>query len=294
MFMCIFGLIIFVETTPSQRKGRGIYIAISFLIFTLYTLSELGDGYEIFELLLNTRSPLEAHKLRRIDDHQWWSIACSIGSPLINWIVDGLLKYTLGLCTTGRWIPLFSCLVLSSTDLHSYRYSPHAFSAWIFLSAALNCMITILISYKLIKIRLEVAKLLHFQDSRPTNSVVSILVESALPLSISGISTAAAVLLNSTGGLIFDAVALFLWGAFNALSPQFIIFRVTIGRSWSHEGPKAAGSTPENHRSSLNISFAHSSLQPSDGDTYELPKKEHQEKKSLSHDNQVDDVLKLA
>ncbi|KAF9525205.1 hypothetical protein CPB83DRAFT_909338 [Crepidotus variabilis] len=272
MFMCLYGLIVFKETRPSQRNGRGIYIVISFLILVFYTFSATGDGYQIFELLFKSTSAVDAQKRRRIDDHEWWSIACTLCSMFVNWIGDGILVYRCYvifqqslwiivlpslayLSSIGTSIYVIVGIILSTTNIQSTRYNPRALSAWMFLSVALNCMVTILVLYKLIRIRLEIKTILPFCDPKATRGVVAILVESALPLAISGIAAATVVSNDSPTGLILDAIFYFSWMAFNALSPQLIIFRVTMGRSWSHKGPHVVSDTLNAIQESFDITF---------------------------------------
>lgn len=90
--MCIYGLQVFLETSHVQRQGRKSYIVISFLILLLYTISSLGDKYQIFELLFTSKGiALEAARLRRLDDHKWWTATCSVCTNAVNWIGDGVL-----------------------------------------------------------------------------------------------------------------------------------------------------------------------------------------------------------
>ncbi|KAF9524549.1 hypothetical protein CPB83DRAFT_897817 [Crepidotus variabilis] len=180
LFMCTYGLIIFMESPQSRRQGRRRYIIISFLILVLTVLSEVGDEYQEFQLLANPGGTLQAMSLRGSDDHTWWAVGSTSCSTVVNWIGEGLL---------------------------------------------------------LIKTRRIMAKLFPFYENNRLIGVVAILVESALPVSLAGIAFSTVIYSSSIPGLINRAVFLVLWFAFNALSPQMIIFQVTIGRSWSHEGP---------------------------------------------------------
>ncbi|KAF9529550.1 hypothetical protein CPB83DRAFT_882750 [Crepidotus variabilis] len=124
---------------------------------------------------------------------------------------------------------------ISFSDASAFKI----FIAWTFLSVGVNWLVTIMISYKLIRLRNKVLKHAPLTDSRVSLGVVAILVESAVPLAVCGIATAGVGIssqrteVERSVGTVFTT----LWLAFNALSPQMITFKVTLGRSW-HEGPE--------------------------------------------------------
>lgn len=91
LFMCVYGLAVFLESPREVRKGRAPYIFISFLIFFLYTITELNDGYQTFQLLYKARVVTDITELRQQLDHSWWAITCLTSGMAVNWIGDALL-----------------------------------------------------------------------------------------------------------------------------------------------------------------------------------------------------------
>lgn len=120
----------------------------------------------------------------------------------------------------------------SSTDLDSPRYNAHAFCAWLFLSVFLHCLVTVLISYKLIRQRMETVKILPWHNDKTMFSATAILIESALPLSISGIVLAVVNANPGSVGMIINGVSLWIWLAFNvsreSLTNAFVV-SITTG-----------------------------------------------------------------
>ncbi|EFI26602.1 hypothetical protein CC1G_15374 [Coprinopsis cinerea okayama7 len=112
-------------------------------------------------------------------------------------------------------------------------------------TAAANALITILISSRLLIANRSLSKVLPGRSVRACSRAVTILVESAVPLSLCGLISVGIIehVLSAPGvsikyvaaGSIFDG----LYSSFAALSPQMIIFRVTTGRSFMrHEETK--------------------------------------------------------
>lgn len=137
------------------------------------------------------------------------------------------------------------------------RYNATTLSAWVILSVSFNCLATLLILYRLYRTRRRVRALISAKDLSVYLGVAAILIESALPLSIAGIVFAAVNFIpnQSVPVRVISTISNVLWFAANesfivfylyismssrpflqALSPQMIIFRVTMGRSWSNRG----------------------------------------------------------
>ncbi|KAF9527628.1 hypothetical protein CPB83DRAFT_383442 [Crepidotus variabilis] len=88
-------------------------------------------------------------------------------------------------------ISIYSGVDLIKAFQQRYYYNWKGMAAWICLGVAINCLVTLLIAYKLIAIRRSLAKVMNVsvQDRNSKNylGVISILIESTLPLAISGI-----------------------------------------------------------------------------------------------------------
>jgi hypothetical protein len=152
-------------------------------------------------------------------------------------------------------------IVMMHESSAAITYS-NTLKSWIFLSISVNVLITILISYRLFIVRRQNANVLSKEDLSLYYGIIAILVESALPLTIAGIAFAclSSPYADSGGAIVARNIALLLWFSLSvsvaslhralvrlltdanpqALCPQMIIFRVTIGRSW-HVNPFLAG-----------------------------------------------------
>ncbi|KAH6907481.1 hypothetical protein BKA70DRAFT_1283124 [Coprinopsis sp. MPI-PUGE-AT-0042] len=224
LVMCGFGQTVYGESSMEERKDRRMYI-----ICTSDALARVKP---------------------QIAKEWWRQWVTGICLSLCNFIGDGLLVWRCyNVWAEHRWISIVPCAtylaqialcIVSGVFLHLRNKTPatqlayvQTLQAWIFLSVAVNCMVTGLISWRLFRIRKDLAGILSREDLRIYLGVVAILVESALPLALSGIVFAAFSGVSSTPrNRAGRNIALLLWFTFNALSPQMIIFRVTTGRSW--------------------------------------------------------------
>ncbi|KAF9524522.1 hypothetical protein CPB83DRAFT_773622, partial [Crepidotus variabilis] len=244
LFMCIYGFTVFLESTPTIRKGLRSYMIVSFLILSLFIVSQIPDGYEIFTLLSKSTNAVKAVRLRKKEDHTWWKITSTCTLTFVNWIGDGLLLYRLWILWVGRrWVLalvmtvyLASVGVIATYNNPWVRFNARTLSAWIFLSVAVNCLVTGLILYRLLSVRREVHEVMPKRDLEMYYGVTATLVESALPLSLAGIIYAAAMSSPvSAPARIISGMSNILWFSLTALAPQMIIFRVVMGRSWMHK-----------------------------------------------------------
>jgi hypothetical protein len=93
LFMALYGLTVFLETPAAQRKGRKRYIAASFVITALYTLSGTLDMAQYFQVLFKSTSPGDWARLMQPDEfHRNWKHMLSLASAgLFVMIGDALL-----------------------------------------------------------------------------------------------------------------------------------------------------------------------------------------------------------
>lgn len=89
-------------------------------------------------------------------------------------------------------IGLFIAQVVLANDISANQLA----AASVFLTVSTNIVVTSLITFRLLRARRTLAKALPSADMRPYTSVIAILVESAVPLTIFGII--AAILQNLT------------------------------------------------------------------------------------------------
>lgn len=102
---------------------------------------------------------------------------------------------------------------IGSVDVRSFR----TFCTWALLSVGVNCLVTALISYKLIRLRNQVLKHKPLFYSGASLGVVAILVESAVPLAICGVVAAGMGMKNHPTGpeASVSTVFITLWFALN-------------------------------------------------------------------------------
>ncbi|KAF9528885.1 hypothetical protein CPB83DRAFT_883125 [Crepidotus variabilis] len=252
LFMCIYGLSVLLETPKERRRGREIYVAISFGILILDSFSKLPLTSYNFDLL---NKPTSADDLISLQDQlylTWYMIGSDWATVLLFWLGDGMLVYRCYIVWTGRRlitiVPLaiyLGSLAMSLWFLRMTTGGPldAVYKAWVSLTVAVNCTVTLLIAGRLLYMRWQQKAVLASFDSKMYLSAISILAESALPLAFAGILVTITKGAYASGAWrpwkIADNVSILLWETLAALSPQMIIFRVTMGRSWAHSSQKS-------------------------------------------------------
>ncbi|KAJ2915205.1 hypothetical protein MD484_g5199, partial [Candolleomyces efflorescens] len=124
-----------------------------------------------------------------------------------------------------------------------------------FLTVSTNIIVTSLITFRLVRARRALVKILPAADVHVYTGVIAILVESAAPLAIFGIIAAIFQELSGSAGLFYS---------FSGLSPHMIIFRVTTGRSFTDFPSPGKNGILSNHiqfaRQTAESSFLQSTL----------------------------------
>ncbi|TFK35404.1 hypothetical protein BDQ12DRAFT_611822 [Crucibulum laeve] len=177
----------------------------------------------------------------------WWQTLSTTANILVNFLGDGLMLYRCYIIWQGRWsiiafpillylgsISMAIALLVQSALPGSDFFKGKTVNfgiPWAALSVSLNVIVTSLIIYRLLKVRRDLREAFSKAALRMYTGISAILVESALPFSLLGIAFAITYGKNYDEGPAF----LFAWGSFSALSPQFIIFRVTGGKSWTED-----------------------------------------------------------
>ncbi|KAJ3509612.1 hypothetical protein NMY22_g16236 [Coprinellus aureogranulatus] len=272
LFVCSYGLSIFLETPKQIRRSRASYMIISWIIFLLFCLAQIGDAYQMFEILYHGQAgdAIDVLRLRHDDDHKWWRLASSCCIYIVNWIADGLLVYRCYIIWTDRrWVCILPCLTylasmgmalltfisLATSTSIAHRINTTALSAWIYLSVSLNFLVTSLISFKLLRLRRQMAEFMPLSELRVYLGVVAILVESAVPLTLTGLAFAIVCNPKSLQERIPNGMFLVLWFSLNAICPQMIIFRVTTGRSWLRQPEIRTSANADTEAALTNIAF---------------------------------------
>ncbi|OCH85062.1 hypothetical protein OBBRIDRAFT_839241 [Obba rivulosa] len=99
------------------------------------------------------------------------------------------------------------------------------------MAISLNIILTILICGRLLYVSRWVREILGHDASTLYSSVMSIMIESALPYSICGIMFIIPYVRGSDTSIAFAQ----MWGKFTCISPQLIVFRVVTRKAWSRD-----------------------------------------------------------
>ncbi|TFK28301.1 hypothetical protein FA15DRAFT_665520 [Coprinopsis marcescibilis] len=279
LFMCIYGLVVYLESSRAAKKGRILYVAVSFTILGLSVMTTVCNNYSNYNSLLNT-VPGDLARTR-IALNQFGQGTPSYGiariaSTFIAFVGDGLLLYRCYFFWSDkRWVVVLPALVYLASvvmgilqmlwqDIFSGWVIDFSVS-WVALNATLNALITGMISYSLLRAYFKHRDHLPPNASRVYLSVVAILVEAALPLSLAGIVLAA--LMNQSRGAgatgVHQGFFRILYFFLLAISPQMIIFRITTGRSAGRK-PNRGSSDKTTHVSTA-MDFVHSSSNAESG-----------------------------
>ncbi|EAU89412.2 hypothetical protein CC1G_07638 [Coprinopsis cinerea okayama7 len=232
LFMNLYGLATFLETPNAGRKGRWPWICMGFL---LLILSALAEG---FQTSMNIRR----------------------GAYAVVIFGDTVLLYRCYVIWADRlWIVVVPALIHLSTigvvtrriiDLaRTQSCAPLFHSTFILLSSTFNVLATVLISSHIRRSYKRLSKALPEFNLTFHKRAIEILIESAVPLTMCGLARSGMELVTVrvsktpgvlaedwwqnflATGIIVDA----LYYIFAALSPQWILFRVTLGRSYREQ-----------------------------------------------------------
>ncbi|KAJ3545416.1 hypothetical protein NMY22_g2455 [Coprinellus aureogranulatus] len=231
--LCIYGLSHYKSSTPSQhRNARRLYFILSFVILAFFTAASVADSVFLARL---TISPGGYELLYK--KSPWWLTMGTVCNTIVILLGDGILVYRCYIIWQGRrWVIVIPCLALVASLVMSIMAviddsKPIYYSAWISLSITVNTISTALIVGKLVYERRRLSKVLARGHLVKYITATSILVESAVPLTVVGI--AASIILTQSTNIAPIGAALALWFCLSGLCPQLIIFRVAVGRSYT-------------------------------------------------------------
>jgi len=248
LFMCLFSAHLIFSLPPSARQGRIIYVVIGAIILSLLTVTVFTDAVFLEFMWIDHRDA-PGGPLGYLDANSaiWWQTLGTATEQLVNYIGDGLLMYRCFVIYNNNFLTLIFPLLLYlgslsmgiMTLVQSAVPGSDFFAGetvnfgvpWAALSVTLNVTLTTLITARIISARRNAKRYLDGGGMDVYTSLASVLVESSLPFSILGIVFA----VTYGKGLDEGPAFLFIWSAFSALSPQFIIFRVATGRAWTRE-----------------------------------------------------------
>ncbi|TFK30301.1 hypothetical protein FA15DRAFT_663705 [Coprinopsis marcescibilis] len=269
-FMVLYSMTVFFGTPKEARKGRSRYIFASCLLFVVQSVNAFLEVDSVFKLLLqaSTGKDLLSPKAWDAEKTVPMLIPSIISSLLLFTLGDGLLLYRCYVVlNNSRWLVIFPTMTYLGAIAFNVHYRVHLLRVishtvhnhadaipvppegiWIGLGVATNVGITALISYHLLKARKELAKSLPGKSLKVYSGVAYILIEAAVPLTLSGLALAAVTFAQIPQSvpmqhhirlLAVASVFRVLYYAFTAISPQMVIFRVTTGRSWINAPPRS-------------------------------------------------------
>ncbi|KAA1474020.1 hypothetical protein DENSPDRAFT_803462 [Dentipellis sp. KUC8613] len=222
-----------------------MYGAILLVFLTVLVATNLLFGEEAW---IEHRAEMDPAIFIAENTTVWWYNALGLTAGVaMNFMGDGLLLYRCYIIWGSRlWVMAVPLLVyfasiamavvyLVDSALPGHNPLARTYSqfavAWIALSVTLNVILTTLISVRLLVMRSLIRSILPARVGAKYTSIVSIFVESALPLSLLGIGVIVTYAVKSPVELAIS----FIWGVLCATSPQLIIFRVAIGSGWSKD-----------------------------------------------------------
>ncbi|TFK20535.1 hypothetical protein FA15DRAFT_646893 [Coprinopsis marcescibilis] len=256
-FMALYCLALFLGLPAEKRKGRTLYVVTGCIIFVVYTTAACMDVSELFDRLFETSNGTDflARPFRGGDEgYPWTTYVGEICVLLLFLLGDGLLLYRCFLVLSCRWLLVLPALTyLATSVLYTYDITitvtgqtrsvrlPSSIAC--ILNVATNVTLTSLISFRLIKARKQLSKVLPSNGLRVYHEVTTTLIESALPLAVFGVAYVATIIpfgsmsASDTGTevivRVIPAQGTFglLYFAFLAISPLMIIFRVVTAKT---------------------------------------------------------------
>ncbi|KAF9233773.1 hypothetical protein BU15DRAFT_53444 [Melanogaster broomeanus] len=156
-----------------------------------------------------------------------WNSYRVIIVPFILWVA------TLGLGSMVKWATAPSEATIFAGLASIYALSYYA------VSALLNSSVTCIICYRMVIHGMLVKKQLGQEYAHTYFNVISIIVESVLPYSLSGVAFLVSLGIGSPTSTAFCSVYILLM----CVSPQLLILRVIMGRTWNQDSGYPRGST---------------------------------------------------
>ncbi|VDB90022.1 unnamed protein product [Peniophora sp. CBMAI 1063] len=251
--------VVFLRNHPAMSfRQRAFYIAYVLTIIVLMILALFGNVYMGQRMWIDDRfSEGGPYAYFVANSAAWWNTLGSATDIVIVWMGDALLLYRCYIIWSGKWkvIVLPALIYLASIALslcvlvESALPATKAFFAvgqlinftvpWIALTSALNVILTALICYRILRVRfqlrsalkhdIELLSLSDYDNSTMYTSVISMLVESALPLAVIGLVTCVLVGKGNFASTPF----LVIWGTVAGISPLLIVARIAMGMGWT-------------------------------------------------------------
>ncbi|KAF9228296.1 hypothetical protein BS17DRAFT_799667 [Gyrodon lividus] len=229
------------ETKKSDRFMMTFSSALLFLI-TIYVATESILGEEMW--IINSDYPGGSAAYLASYASAWYQTMGTASGILLQLLSDGLLIYRCLVVWNDRRVLILPCFLwmaalgIGIVQLYVDGAPNGNFFvgiaarigvAYTSTSIALNIVLTCLICGRIMHHGRQTRKYLGPGSTTTYYGVVSIIVESAIPYSLSGIAFVVAYALTSDLTIFF----LSIYVMFTCLSPQMLILRVASGRGWN-------------------------------------------------------------
>ncbi|KAF9235458.1 hypothetical protein BU15DRAFT_64814 [Melanogaster broomeanus] len=149
-----------------------------------------------------------------------------------------IVPSVLWMATLGLGIIVDWSTAAPGTNLFAGLASIYALSYYT-ISALLNSSVTCIICYRMVSHGMRVKKQLGQEYAHTYFNVVSIIIESVLPYSLSGVAFLISLGIGSSTSIAFYSVYVMLM----CISPQMLILRVIMGRVWNEDSGRPQGTT---------------------------------------------------
>ncbi|KAJ7293768.1 hypothetical protein C8J57DRAFT_1553113 [Mycena rebaudengoi] len=248
IFMFFFSNYFLLRSSP-DRKESYFYIAYSTVMLLLWTTASSCNAVFGEFIWIDFRDESAGGPAAYLFDNlsSWYNTLGTVSGMGMNFLADGLLLYrcyiiwgsslkvvALPILIYFGAMSMAILLIYESAIPGASFFSGNAVSygvPYFSLTISLNVILTCAICGRLLSVRNRVRKILGEQHCQTYTGVVSVLLESALPLTALGIIYVVSYARSSPYSFAF----LQIWADFCAISPQLIILRIALGKAWNSE-----------------------------------------------------------
>ncbi|KAH6901835.1 hypothetical protein BKA70DRAFT_1157475 [Coprinopsis sp. MPI-PUGE-AT-0042] len=253
-YLCVHGFVKFRRSHPLIRDKRRNYVRV---MFVLLALSTTAFAFELADFYISSNFEKNRVSVRL---SLWLGVLLHVFIGITHLTADGLLVWRCYVIWTGRWyigvaplLPYFTSLALGILAIVSSArcafvpknnfcvergFELHRGLYFLF-ATSVNVVATTLICIRLLRMKRRVEKMDSSTErlggTIPYTRVTMVLVESALPFTVMGISTGIIALVKTPSSYYAWIFVSRLWTMASALAAQLIIYRVITGISWTSD-----------------------------------------------------------
>ncbi|TFK21043.1 hypothetical protein FA15DRAFT_718211 [Coprinopsis marcescibilis] len=269
LFIFVEVLLNFLRSSQEARRTQRVYTVVSFTIFVAFIVFTLARNLDVGSMLVDKLTFLEAVRKIGVNPAVWRTVVEQLAGGLIQIVGEGMMIQLFRcfiIWDHRRAVIVLPAILYVSTAVMGLSAvimdhiqamnttgvveNPTAnemglWLAYFVLSIGVNFLHTSLIAYPIIRMRYQMRKLdaeTSFKvlpsHLEPYTRVLSIIIESAFPFTISG-SLAVIISVNKSSAATLAAACAALpmsnvvWTSTASLAPHLIIYRVARGRSWT-------------------------------------------------------------